>query len=91
MTEFSSTIRILRASVSRADVLRRSERTCFSVCERRRSRRVPDVRAADLQEEMTEQRFSVSSAPTKTAATQRTSMRAKRAIKYSAMREQKGQ
>jgi hypothetical protein len=28
-----------------------------------------DVRAADLQEEMAEQRFSVPSAPTKTAAT----------------------
>ncbi len=39
MTEFSAASRILRASVSRADVLRRSERTCFSVCERRRSRR----------------------------------------------------
>ena len=35
-----------------------------------------DVRAADLQEEMPEQRFSVPSAPTKTAATQRTSLRA---------------
>jgi hypothetical protein len=47
-----------------------------------------DVRAADLQEEMAEQRFSVPSAPTKTAATQRTSQRAERAIKQSAMREQ---
>jgi hypothetical protein len=47
-----------------------------------------DVRAADLQEEMPEQRFSVPSAPTKTAATQRTSQRAARAIEYSAMREQ---
>lgn len=54
----------------------------------RRRRRVLDVRAADLQEEMAEQRFSVPSAPTKTAATQRTSQRAERAIKYSAMREQ---
>ncbi len=44
--------------------------------------------AADLQEEMAEQRFSVPSAPTKTAAIKRTSQRAKRAIKYSAMREQ---
>jgi hypothetical protein len=47
-----------------------------------------DVRAADLQEEMAEQRFSVPSAPTKTAATQRTSQRAERAIENSAMREQ---
>jgi hypothetical protein len=51
-------------------------------------RRTLDVRAADLQEEMTEQRFSVPSAPTKTAATQRTSPRAERAIKHSAKREQ---
>jgi ribokinase len=35
-----------------------------------------DVRAADLQEEMTEQRFSVPSDPTKTAAIRRTSQRA---------------
>jgi hypothetical protein len=40
---------------------------------------------------MTEQRFSVPSDPTKTAVIKRTSQRAKRAIKYSAMREQKGQ
>jgi hypothetical protein len=38
-------------------------------CERRRRRRILDVRAADLQEEMAEQRFSVPSAATKTAAT----------------------
>src|SRR5829696_8699070 len=43
-----------------------------------------DVRAADLQEEMAEQRFSVPPDPTKTAATQRTSPRAERAIKQSA-------
>jgi hypothetical protein len=43
-----------------------------------------DVRAVDLQEELTEQRLSVLSAPTKTAATRRTSQRAERAIKYSA-------
>jgi predicted ABC-class ATPase len=41
-----------------------------------------DVRAADLQEKMAEQRFSVPSASTKTAATQRTSQRAQRAIKH---------
>ena len=51
--------------------------------------RASDVRAADLQEEMAEQRFSVPPDPTKTAATQRTSQRAERAIKHSAMREQK--
>src|SRR5215218_7780541 len=54
----------------------------------RRRRRILDVRAADLQEEMAEQRFSVPSDPTKTAAAQRTSPRAERAIKLSAMREQ---
>jgi NAD(P)-dependent dehydrogenase (short-subunit alcohol dehydrogenase family) len=36
-----------------------------------RRRRILDVRAADLQEEMAKQCFSVSTAPTKTAATQR--------------------
>ena len=60
----------------------------FLLCERRRHRRIPDVRAADLQEEMMEQRSSVPSSPTKTVATQRTSQRAERAIKHSAMREQ---
>jgi hypothetical protein len=39
------------------------------LCEQRRRRRIRDVRAADLQEEMAEQRFSVLPAPTKTAAT----------------------
>ena len=47
-----------------------------------------DVRAADLQEEMAGQRFSVPPDPTKTAATERTSQRAERAIKHSAMCEQ---
>ena len=64
---------------SRAAVLRRSEQTRFPVWERRRSRRVLDVRAADLQEEMAEQRIIVSPGPTKTAATRRTSQRAERA------------
>jgi hypothetical protein len=69
---------------------RRTEekRAAAFLCGRRRRRRILDVRAADLQEEMAEQRFSVLSAPTKTAAIERTSQRAKRAIKYSAMREQ---
>src|SRR5215217_9138952 len=40
-----------------------------------------DVRAADLQEEMAEQRSSVPPDPTKTVATQRTSPRAERAIR----------
>ncbi len=61
----------------------------LSVCERRRRRRTRDVRAADLQDEMAEQRFSVSPAPTKTAAAKRTSQRAERAIRHSAMREQR--
>jgi hypothetical protein len=60
----------------------------FFLCERRRRRRILDVRATDLQEEMAEQRLSVPTAPMKTAATQRTSLRAERAIKQSAMREQ---
>ena len=62
----------------------------FFLCERRRRRRILDVRAADLQEEMTEQRFSVLAAPTKTAATQRTSPQAELTMQYSAMREQLG-
>ena len=68
----------------------------FFVPERRRSRRLPsairarDVRAADLQEEMAEQRFSVPSAPTKTAATRRTSQRAERAIDSASASERSG-
>jgi hypothetical protein len=57
-------------------------------CKRRRRRRILDVRAAELQEVMAEQRISVPSAPTKTAASQRTSERAEGAIKHRAMREQ---
>jgi hypothetical protein len=45
-----------------------AEAEAFFLCERR-CRRVLDVRAADLQEEMMEQRFSVPLAPTKKAAT----------------------
>ena len=70
---------------SRAPVWTRQRADMIVSCERRRSMRILDVRAADLQEEMTEQRFSVPSAPTKTAATQRTSPRAERAIKHSAI------
>ena len=54
---------------SRATARRRSEQRRSFLCERRRLRRILDVRAADLQEEMPEQRFSVPSATTKTAAT----------------------
>jgi hypothetical protein len=50
--------------------------------------RILDVRAADLHEKMAEQRFSVPSASTKTAAIQRTSQRAERAIKHARLREQ---
>ena len=42
----------------RAMCKERERRRSF-LCERRRSRRIRDVRAADLQEEMAEQRFSV--------------------------------
>ena len=70
---------------SRAAARRRSERRR---CERRSRGGFRDVRAAVLEEEMTEQRFSVPAAPTKTAAIKRTSQRAKRAIQQSAMREQ---
>jgi len=66
----------------------RSEQSNTAFREERRRRRILDVRAADLQEEMAEQRFSVPPSPTKTAATQRTSQRAERAIKHCAMREQ---
>ena len=52
----------------------------FLVREECRRRRILDVRAAELQEEMAEQRSSVPPDPTKTAATQRTSQRAERAI-----------
>ena len=45
------------------------------------SNQTGDVRAAGLQEEMAAQRFSVPPDPTKTAATERTSQRAERAIK----------
>jgi hypothetical protein len=75
--------------LQRAERVMHKERAeAFFLCERRRRQRILDVRAADLQEEMTEQRFSVPSDPTKTAATKRTSQRAKRAVKHSAMREQ---
>ena len=63
-------------------------------CERRKvarpaaRRRIREVRAADLHEEMAEQCFSVPPDPTKTAACWRTSQRAERAIEQSAMREQ---
>jgi hypothetical protein len=60
----------------------------FFLCERRRRRRIREVRAADLQEEMAEQRLSVPPDPTKTAASWRTSQRAERAIEHSALGEQ---
>ena len=47
--------------------------TYFSFREERGRHQLPDVRAADLQEEMAEQRFPVPPDPTKTAATERTS------------------
>jgi hypothetical protein len=47
--------------------------TRFSFRKERRRHQLPDVRAADLQEEMAEQRFPVPPDPTKTAATERTS------------------
>jgi hypothetical protein len=59
------------------------------LCERphqnARAKRAPAPAASCVQEEMAEQRSSVPSAPTKTAATQRTSQRAERAIKHSAI------
>jgi hypothetical protein len=80
----------LAASVarSRAAVLRMSERRRCFLCERRRSRRILDVRAADLQEKMAEQRFSVPSASAEDGGIQRTSQRAERAIKHARLREQ---
>jgi hypothetical protein len=90
-----------RAEQSNTDhapaVLRRSERTCFIVCERRRSRRArgrdPRPRcsrrrsAGGADETHREQTWLsvavVSSDATKTAAFQRTSQRAQRAIRHS--------
>jgi hypothetical protein len=69
----------LRASRNCAAVGEEKGAEAFFLCERRRTRRIRDVRAADLQEEMAGQRFSVPLDPTKTAATQRTSQRAERA------------
>jgi hypothetical protein len=51
-----------------------------------RAQRAPAPAASCVQEEMAEQRFSVPTAPTKTAATRRTSQRAERAIRRSAIR-----
>jgi hypothetical protein len=76
----------LRASgKSRARPSEEERADLLFLSERRRRRRRLDVRAADLQEKMAEQRFSVPPDPTKTAATQRTSQRAERAIKHSAI------
>jgi hypothetical protein len=50
-----------------------------------------DVRAAVLEEEMSEQRFFVPACPTKTAATQRTSQQAERAIRQSAIRSERSE
>jgi hypothetical protein len=49
--------------------LRRRRRQPANIAGSGASNQISDVRAADLQEEMVEQRFSVPSAPTKTAAT----------------------
>jgi hypothetical protein len=67
-----------RPSVGAAarDPVRATPTAVNSRCSRRR-----------LEEEMPEQRFSVPSAPSKTAATQRTSQRAKQATQQSAMPE----
>jgi hypothetical protein len=54
---------------------------------RRRRRRIRDVRAADLQEEMAEQRSSVLPDPTKTVATGEHRSERSEQIKQSAMRE----
>jgi hypothetical protein len=59
----------LRASVIARRRTEEERAEAYFLGERRRRRRILDVRAADLQEEMAEQRFSVPSAPTKTAAT----------------------
>jgi hypothetical protein len=53
---------------SRAAAWRKSEERRCSLSKRRRQRRLLDVRAADLQEEMAEQRSSVPPDTTKTAA-----------------------
>jgi hypothetical protein len=70
-------------------VLRRSKWRRFSSASDDEVGGFRDVRADDLQEEMAEQRFSVPPDPTKAAATKRTSQRAEREIRQSAMREQR--
>jgi hypothetical protein len=84
---------VLSQAARDASLSERSEQNghCASrsfLCERRRSRRILDVRAAE-QEELAEQRFSVPPFPTKTAAPQRTSQRAEASNQQSAMREQR--
>ena len=61
----------------------------WDVCDPEGRRRIRDVRAADLQEEMANNAFPFSPAPTKTAAAKQTSQRAERAIEHSAMCEQR--
>jgi hypothetical protein len=83
---------------SRRAVLRRSEKTRFIVCERRRSRRVHSAIRAERSEALEHRNRAPTHGGeaeaffplrvTTTAAIERTSQRAKRAIKYSAMREQ---
>ena len=77
------------ASLSeRGEQCEKERAEAFFLGERRRRRRVLDVPAADLQEEMAEQRFSVFDSSDEDGGAQRTSPRAERAIQQSAMREQ---
>ena len=81
--------RLTSASLSeRSEQYARSERRRSFLCERRRRRRTPDVRAADLQEETAEQRFSVPPAPTKTAGNLANIAASGASNQQSAMREQ---
>jgi hypothetical protein len=67
---------------------RRSDERRSFLSERGRQRRILDVRAADLQEEMAEQRSSVPPNTTKTAAISEHRSERSEQSKHSAMREQ---
>jgi hypothetical protein len=72
-------------SADNSDVraIKHSDVRAADLSKRARAQRAPAPAASCVQEKMTEQRFSVPSSSTKTAATQRTSQRAERAIKHS--------
>ena len=72
----------------RAAVLRAEQQTRFIVCERRRSRRILDIRAADLQEELAEQRFPFRQLRRRRRGNSSEGRSERSEQSYSAMREQ---